>query len=168
MSRSLETRANAELAHLKSRVRCPSLLESLISWWQRSGQAQHHSVLARRIKNEPCFISATAAETSAGLVDTIYPFGAIPGQQVAVRKDSQSPGLPLGFYIYLPPDYDPSNTYPLVIWLHGHGQKGNGTTELSRVISSGAGLFWKFAVDSNRVYLTGWSFRQPGNHHLCS
>jgi gliding motility-associated-like protein len=43
-----------------------------------------------------------------------------------------------GFLQYLPPDYN-SNTdkYPLMIFLHGLGEKGNGTTEIWRVAANG-------------------------------
>src|SRR6478609_1699347 len=43
-----------------------------------------------------------------------------------------------GFLQYLPPDYN-SNTdkYPLMIFLHGLGEKGNGTTDIWRVAANG-------------------------------
>ena len=44
-----------------------------------------------------------------------------------------------GFYEFLPPGYDPngSKTYPLMVFLHGSGEKGNGTSDLSRVLANG-------------------------------
>ena len=59
-------------------------------------------------------------------------------QQVA-RSLTASTGLFMGFYEYKPADYatDPTKKYPLIIFLHGIGERGNGTTELSRVLVNG-------------------------------
>ncbi|MFY2562839.1 PKD domain-containing protein [Corallococcus terminator] len=42
----------------------------------------------------------------------------------------------LGYYESLPPGYnvDPNRQWPLLVFLHGLGQRGNGTTELSKVL----------------------------------
>lgn len=55
-------------------------------------------------------------------------------QQVA-RGITASNGQFIGFYEYKPTDYNanPTTQYPLMIFLHGIGERGNGTTELSRV-----------------------------------
>ena len=43
-----------------------------------------------------------------------------------------------GFYEYLPVDYNKNtNKYPLIIFLHGSGEKGNGTTQLVNVLKHG-------------------------------
>ena len=62
----------------------------------------------------------------------------VSAQQVA-RTLTSSGGLFMGFYEYIPVDYntDPSVKYPLIIFLHGIGERGNGTTELSRVLANG-------------------------------
>ncbi len=46
-----------------------------------------------------------------------------------------STGDYLGFLQYKPADYDlhPNTKYPLIIFLHGIGERGNGTTELDKV-----------------------------------
>jgi hypothetical protein len=46
-------------------------------------------------------------------------------------------GSPSGFYEYLPPNYDPMTRVPLLVFWHGIGENGNGTTELSRVLANG-------------------------------
>ncbi|WEK36242.1 MAG: PKD domain-containing protein [Candidatus Pseudobacter hemicellulosilyticus] len=59
-------------------------------------------------------------------------------QQVATGLTAAN-GDYLGFYKYTPTDYN-SNTstkYPLIIFLHGGGEKGNGTTELARIATVG-------------------------------
>ena len=62
----------------------------------------------------------------------------VSAQQVA-RSLTSSGGLFMGFYEYVPVDYNanPSVKYPLIIFLHGIGERGNGTTELSRVLANG-------------------------------
>jgi hypothetical protein len=46
-------------------------------------------------------------------------------------------GQHIGFYEFKPYDYNSSTTkYPLIVFLHGVGERGNGTTELSRVLNN--------------------------------
>lgn len=59
------------------------------------------------------------------------------GQQVAKSLTAPN-GTFIGFYQYTPTDYDPAGEkYPLIIFLHGIGERGNGTTELTRVAANG-------------------------------
>ncbi len=48
-------------------------------------------------------------------------------------------GQRIGFYQFTPADYDENRheKYPLIIFLHGIGERGNGTTELNRVLANG-------------------------------
>jgi hypothetical protein len=67
-------------------------------------------------------------------------------QQVA-RSMTSSAGLFVGFYDFRPPGYDASNTtkkYPLIIFLHGIGERGNGTTDLPNVCANGIprNIYW--------------------------
>jgi gliding motility-associated-like protein len=59
-------------------------------------------------------------------------------QQVAKQTPTNWPYNGIGYYEYLPSDYN-SNTdkYPVVIFLHGLGERGNGTTDLPRVALNG-------------------------------
>lgn len=45
----------------------------------------------------------------------------------------------IGFYQYTPTNYsaNPNTKYPLIIFLHGIGERGNGTTELSNILGLG-------------------------------
>ncbi|MDB5201157.1 MAG: hypothetical protein JWQ27_566 [Ferruginibacter sp.] len=44
-----------------------------------------------------------------------------------------------GYYEYLPQGYNPASlqTYPLILFIHGLGECGDGTTQLSRVLNNG-------------------------------
>lgn len=55
-------------------------------------------------------------------------------QQVA-KSLKASNGVTIGFYEYTPTDYsvDLQKKYPVIIFFHGIGERGNGTTELLRV-----------------------------------
>lgn len=55
-------------------------------------------------------------------------------QQVA-KSLTAANGNFIGFYEFKPYDYsaNPGKKYPLIIFLHGVGERGNGTTELNRV-----------------------------------
>ena len=59
------------------------------------------------------------------------------GQQVAVPLPETE--APFGFHQYLPPSYatDRSRTFPLLVFLHGSGERGDGTSLLSRVLRHG-------------------------------
>jgi poly(3-hydroxybutyrate) depolymerase len=59
------------------------------------------------------------------------------GQQVA-RGLTASNGTFIGFWEYKPTDYDanPNTKYPLIIFLHGIGERGDGTTQLSYVLAN--------------------------------
>jgi hypothetical protein len=53
-------------------------------------------------------------------------------QEVA-RSLTASNGTKIGFYEYKPTNYTTSKKYPLIIFLHGIGERGNGTTDLYKV-----------------------------------
>ena len=57
-------------------------------------------------------------------------------------------GMGWGYLQALPADYDPAKSYPLVIFLHGTGECGNGTTELQRVAIHG----YPMHADKGREY----------------
>ena len=63
---------------------------------------------------------------------------AIHAQQVA-KSLTSSGGIFIGFYEYTPADYnvDTAASYPLIIFLHGIGERGNGTNELPKVLANG-------------------------------
>jgi predicted peptidase len=75
-------------------------------------------------------------------------------------------GTTVGYYAYLPEAHflRPAQRFPLLIFLHGAGEKGNGTTELSRVLVHGppklvqAGVALPFIVISPQLPASqgGW------------
>lgn len=60
-------------------------------------------------------------------------------RQPATSLQSAALGAPVGYYAYLPEAHylNPGDRLPLLVFLHGSGEKGNGTTELSRVLVHG-------------------------------
>ena len=62
-------------------------------------------------------------------------FVAVSAQQVA--RSTTYLGNNYGFYEYKPTNYNPNIQYPLIIFLHGMGERGNGTTQLSFVLGQG-------------------------------
>ena len=46
-------------------------------------------------------------------------------------------GAPNGYFEYLPPGYDGSSAAPLLVFWHGIGEDGNGTTDLQKVLAWG-------------------------------
>lgn len=56
-----------------------------------------------------------------------------PKSLIAANKDF------IGFYEFKPVDYDAagSEKYPLIVFLHGYGERGNGTTDLPNVLFNG-------------------------------
>ena len=76
--------------------------------------------------------SDTVAETSvAGTPDTATgtsaaPIGTGSSQRLAPRPAGTT-DAPLGYYEYLPPDYDDEESSPLLVFLHGFGESGDGS-----------------------------------------
>ncbi|MDI3322284.1 PKD domain-containing protein [Pinibacter soli] len=56
-------------------------------------------------------------------------------QQVA-RSLTATNGTKIGFLEYKPADYSKKTKYPLIIFLHGIGERGNGTTDLNNVTAN--------------------------------
>lgn len=77
-------------------------------------------------------------------------------QQIA-RSVTAPSGLFIGFYEYKPVNYnaDPSKKYPLIIFLHGIGERGNGTTELSRVLTNAIPKYINAGHDMTFTSLSG-------------
>jgi predicted peptidase len=58
------------------------------------------------------------------------------GEQVA--RTLNKTDAPYGYHQYLPPDYgDDGASHPLLVFLHGSGERGDGTARLDRVLRHG-------------------------------
>lgn len=67
------------------------------------------------------------------LVSIVFIGQVMPAFSQRLKAKSTAGGI--GFMEFLPPDYAKSNKkHPLIIFLHGIGERGNGTTELRRVV----------------------------------
>jgi pimeloyl-ACP methyl ester carboxylesterase len=64
-------------------------------------------------------------------------FSLVSSAQQVAKGLTASNGEYIGFYEYKPADYNTNTKYPVIIFLHGIGERGNGTTELSRVLGPG-------------------------------
>jgi len=62
-----------------------------------------------------------------------------PPKGTQVAKPIKTTKAPYGHYVYLPGDYKskPNAKFPLLIFLHGLGEKGNGTSDLKKVLKHG-------------------------------
>jgi hypothetical protein len=60
----------------------------------------------------------------------------IKAQLVAKSLTAQN-GNFIGFYEYKPTNYNTNTKYPIIIFLHGIGERGNGTTDLPNVLGNG-------------------------------
>jgi predicted peptidase len=60
-------------------------------------------------------------------------------RQVAGSFHSSTTRTTIGYYVYLPDAYrlHPHSPFPLLVFLHGSGERGNGTSELSKVLKWG-------------------------------
>jgi predicted peptidase len=74
--------------------------------------------------------------------DSVPDTDTIPGEPAAPKYNQVPVHLDInknvgGYYEALPPEYDStSKTYPLLLFLHGGGELGNGKDELSRVLKN--------------------------------
>jgi predicted peptidase len=78
----------------------------------------------------------------AGLLLIILPFvQAIASSEQLLREryTSQQDRIERDFFVYLPADYhqQPNKKWPVLLFLHGNGERGNGKDELDFVLSHG-------------------------------
>ena len=60
-------------------------------------------------------------------------------QKIAVEKGENG----FGYYVYFPNDYDRKKQYPMIVFLHGAGERGNGKDELSLMDRQGFPRYFK-------------------------
>ncbi|MDI3322286.1 PKD domain-containing protein [Pinibacter soli] len=66
------------------------------------------------------------------LFSSFLSFGQLTQQHLTAAN-----GTAIGFYRFLPAGYDPAKKYPLIVFLHGAGEVGNGTSDLGKVLNQG-------------------------------
>lgn len=59
--------------------------------------------------------------------------------QLTQQHLTASNGTQIGFYQFLPAGYNPAKKYPMIVFLHGSGEVGNGTSDLPKVLNNGIG-----------------------------
>ncbi|MFT3710621.1 MAG: hypothetical protein QM817_23600 [Archangium sp.] len=88
----------------------------------------------------------------AGVVDAGIPdAGPTSARQTQRQLGTTDAGN--GYYEYLPPNYGDGVPRPLLIFWHGIGENGNGTSELGRVLANGPPKL----INQNR-WSNGWPF----------
>jgi predicted esterase len=83
--------------------------------------------------------SDAATPSIDAALDTSFPFadaGPSSTRQTAKQLGGTN-AAPNGYYEYLPPGYDGSKGAPLLVFWHGISADGNGTTDLTKVLSYG-------------------------------
>lgn len=79
--------------------------------------------------------------------------GPSSGRQKAVPLGGSSTA-PNGYYEYLPPGYDESVARPLLVFWHGIGEDGNGSSDLSKVLAWGPpSVISKDQWDNSRPFI---------------
>ena len=154
-------------------------LSSLVQKYMNAPPGMVSKELLSEITNHPDVSLASLTKAIQGSrVFSKKPTGRQPSQQVVVRGHSY------GYGLYVPPSYDPTKAYPLIVCLHGAGFTGD--SYLSRWVprlnnqyilacpTIPMGTWWrrtaedlvlevieniqtKYHVDKDRVFLTGMS-----------
>lgn len=75
----------------------------------------------------------------------------VQGQQVAKHLRASN-GVNIGFYQFTPKDYNNGQKHPVIIFLHGIGERGNGGSELNRVAKQGIPKLIKKGEDMTFTY----------------
>lgn len=83
--------------------------------------------------------SGGAASTSTSSTSSTGGAGGAvePSPGVQTQHPLGSTTAPFGFYDYLPPGYNDGKSRPLMVFFHGIGENGNGTTDLPSVLKNG-------------------------------
>ncbi|MDH7462292.1 PKD domain-containing protein [Chitinophagaceae bacterium 26-R-25] len=68
------------------------------------------------------------------LFSSYLSFGQLTQQHLTAAN-----GTAIGFYRFLPAGYNPAKKYPMIVFLHGAGEVGNGTSDLGKVLNNGIG-----------------------------
>ena len=82
---------------------------------------------------------ATADPAPSDLDEVRTVSAMLAARQPSNSLQSSAVSADVGYYAYLPEDHflHPDDRFPLLVFLHGSGEKGNGTTELGRVLVHG-------------------------------
>jgi hypothetical protein len=83
-------------------------------------------------------ITATCCRLLVWLIPFLFFISQSNAQQIAKSLTAKNSQL-VGFYEYKPVNYsnDKTKKYPLIIFLHGMGERGNGTTDLGKILWQG-------------------------------
>src|ERR1044071_8678395 len=71
------------------------------------------------------------------LLGFLFTYHSTQAQLVKKSVTASSNGKFIGFYEYKPTNYTTNTKYPVIIFLHGIGERGNGTTQLPAVLGNG-------------------------------
>ena len=88
------------------------------------------------------------------MICLIVPF--IASAQLTAKRIRAVNGQYVGFYQHTPSGWSTSTAkYPVIIFLHGIGERGNGTTELARVKNVAIPKYINLGTRKMRYYVNG-------------
>jgi predicted peptidase len=88
------------------------------------------------------------------MICLIVPF--LASAQLAAKRVRAVNGQYVGFYQWTPSGWSTSTTkYPVIIFLHGIGERGNGTTELARVKNVAIPKYLNLKTRTMKYYVNG-------------
>jgi len=89
------------------------------------------------VRRAPALLALLLSACAAGDAEPEIPDDPRPSSARLTARPLGTTGAPLGFQEYLPPGYPIGPRRPLLVFLHGVGENGNGTTDLPRVLANG-------------------------------
>jgi predicted peptidase len=109
-------------------------------------------LLSAAIAGNSVLLLALLCEPAIGAwVNRPRPGAQVPQQYIVKQADYADAEVPIDYLLYLPPDYDAGKKWPLVVFLHGAGERGQNLevvrrTTLPRMVEHDDRRQWGFVL----------------------